>query len=162
LKNPSLLHPAKLYAYSLRISMGTEFENRESGAVTRTTINPGASALRVGSRISIPAGEARLRISACLAFSPNRKHTDLRRERLAGQQEGKLVEIFANANIVRRYTIAVLIGLPARLRNWPKTTWKCRHVSNFGQQSDHRRCIAEIGKENVGRILPQMVYGVLT
>jgi hypothetical protein len=34
--------------------------------------------------------------------------------------------------------------------------------SYFSQQSDHGRRIAKIGKENVGRILPQLVDGVLT
>ena len=49
--------------------------------------------------------------------------------------------------------------IPSLLKDNMEVLW---HLSYFGQQSDYSRRIAKIGKENVGRILPQLVYGVLT
>jgi hypothetical protein len=51
-----------------------------------------------------------------------------------------LVEI-ANANTVRRFTTEILSP--------SKDNRACWHLLNFGQQSDHGRCFAKIGEENV-------------
>ena len=57
---------------------------------------------------------------------------------------------FSLAQGSRRFSLIGLIGLPAEIVSLVKYYKEVLWPSYFGQQSDHGRCIAKIGEENVG------------